>query len=105
MGKLIAQLGDLFGDLKSPARVLIVALVGLWFAQMLLGRQWLCATGWLLVVIAIAYAVEWIGFVLLPRHPRAGLFFLEWWVLAPAAVAAFALGDSSRARFASGAEL
>lgn len=92
MGKILSELQDLFGDLRGPAKALIVVLIGMAFAWMLINKQWVPALLLVLVAIVAGYLLELIGALLLPKKPRAGLLFLEGWVLGPAAIAAFVSG-------------
>ena len=92
LGKFLSELQDLFGDLRGPAKALIVVLIGMAFAWMLINQQWAAALLLVLLAIVAGYLLELIGTLLLPQRPRAGLLFLEGWVLGPAAIAAFVSG-------------
>lgn len=92
LGKFLSELQDLFGDLRGPAKALIVVLIGMAFAWMLINHQWSGALLLLFSAIVAGYLLELIGTLLLPKRPRAGLLFLEGWVLGPAAIAAFVSG-------------
>ncbi|WP_421912553.1 hypothetical protein [Mesorhizobium sp.] len=91
-GGLWSELQDLFGDLRGPAKALIVVLIGMAFAWMLINHQWAEALWLVLGAIGAGYLLELIGNLFLPKMPRAGLLFLEGWVLGPAAIAAFVSG-------------
>lgn len=87
----------MFGDVATPIRGLLVALAGallayLWYEdQDVLGLDHRLVAGVLAVVVClVGLGLNWIGTQLLPDHPRPALWFLEGWVLAPAAIAAVA---------------
>lgn len=88
----MSELQDLFGDLRGPAKSLVVVLIGMAFAWMQINHQWAESLVLLLVAIVAGYLFELIGTLFLPKEPRAGLLFLEGWVLGPAAIAAFVSG-------------
>ncbi|MCF1505703.1 hypothetical protein L0F51_18265 [Afifella sp. H1R] len=92
MERLSAFLGDLFGDLWQPAKGLSLALFGVAVADLLVHGHW---TGVVLLVVSailIATIMDACGRFLLPWYPRAGLAFLELWIVAPASLAALASG-------------
>lgn len=91
-GGALSELKDLFGDLRGPAKALVIVLVGISFAWMLVKHQWPQALLLVLGAIVAGYLLELIGTLFLPMKPRAGLLFLEGWVIGPAAIAAFASG-------------
>ena len=86
MNKLGEFLGDLFGDVLRPLRVLLVAALGLVVALFLFNDE-VGVVAWLLIAaVLVAFVCGSIGERLLPSCPRAGLFFMEFWVVAPSTI-------------------
>jgi hypothetical protein len=79
---------DLIGDLANPVRTLFVAMAGLSLSMLMFADRWALAVAVTAAAIILGYLVERIGKGLLPNHPVPALAFMEWWILAPAAVAA-----------------
>lgn len=80
---------DLVGDLANPVRTLLVAMAGLSLSMLMFADRWAPALLVTAVAIGLGYAMECVGKKLLPNNPKPALGFMEWWILAPAAVAAF----------------
>lgn len=90
--RLQEQVADLFGDLVSSGRELLIALVGVWLARLLFEEDYLWVAGIVLVGVSFAYLMEWCGKSLLPNDPVTALARLEWWAVAPGMIAALAVG-------------
>lgn len=90
--RIRTEVGDLFSDLRTAARALLVAVLGVCFAILMLRKHWDMSTSLVCAAIVIAYLIEWVGRSKLPRRPDEALPFLEWWQLAPAAISAFGSG-------------
>lgn len=80
---------DLIGDLANPVRTLLVAMAGLSLSMLMFADRWPLALAVTAAAIGLGYAMERFGRSLLPDNPVPALAFMEWWILAPAAVAAF----------------
>ena len=86
MDLVIQTLSDFFGDILRPLRVLVVAALGLVVALFLFEQRYVVVIILLIAAILLAFLLDAIGRQFLPNSPRAGLFCLEGWVIAPATV-------------------
>ena len=89
---LTTQCEDLFGDLGTPARTLLIALAGVYTALLMFGGRWCMVAVVLVVGIGLGFFIDARGRAKLPGAPDRALTRLEWWVLAPATIAAVAAG-------------
>jgi hypothetical protein len=92
MKALLETVQDILGDVLRPLRVLVVAMLGVGVAMLWLHGAYGAIVFIVVAAIMVSLICDSIGQDLLPAHPRWALFFMEFWVLAPATVAASAAG-------------
>jgi hypothetical protein len=81
---------ELVGEFAAPARGLLVAVAAAYLAYLWYDhhRVWAIVLG--VSACLVGVVLDWVGKRLLPEHPVAAVWFLEGWVLTPAALAAVA---------------
>jgi hypothetical protein len=85
---------DLVDTLWTPLRALVVAAAGVGLARACvegrLGSGWGAVASFMVFIVTFAlvgFLAEWVDREQLPNHPVAAVVLMEWWTLAPLAVA------------------
>lgn len=91
-------LGQLVGPLATPIRALLVAAAGLW-----LSTAWVrgdvstgVAIGLVSAGVGMGYACYYVGRAQLPHAPVLAVYVMEWWSIAPLALAVIATATAVR---------
>src|ERR1700760_270504 len=84
------MIAELLGEVVRPLRALLVALAGAGLADLWYDKKQVLAVVLAIVVCFVGVIADQAGKALLPARPGGALWFLEGWVLTPAALAAVA---------------
>ena len=77
-------------EVATPLRALLVGLAGVFLAWLWFNDQLFLAVALAVVVSLVGVVLDAAGRAALPQWPEVAVRFLEWWILTPAALAAFA---------------
>ncbi len=86
-----SELAGLFSPALVPLRALVVTLLGVALSRLWYDSQYLSLVLLTFGPVVVAYVAFYIGRARLPHNPRAGLLWMEFWIIAPLVVAVVAV--------------